>query len=141
MTGCEPRWIDRRLALTIHARQLVEHGGTAGVRDAEGLDAALARPRQLHAYGEHIDCPALAAAYAVGIARRHPFVDGNKRVSYVLGRTFLLINGWDLVGPLVERYPVFLGVAAGEVDEDALVEWLRAHARPQAVNESRARYE
>lgn len=135
MSAREPRWIHRQLALTIQARQLAEHGGTAGVRDPEGLEAALARPRQLHAYEENVELPALAAAYAVGIAQRHPFVDGNKRVSYVLCRTLLLLNGWDLVGPLVERYPVFLGLAAGEVDEAALVDWLRDHARPVGVSE------
>lgn len=83
---------------------------------------------------------ALAAAYATGIARRHPFVDGNKRVSYVLCRTSLLLNGWELAGPLVERHTVFHGLAAGEIDESALAAWLRDHARPTGVHESGGSY-
>lgn len=129
MSGPEPRWIDPRLATTIHARQIREHGGAGGVRDPEALEAALARPRQLYAYGTDIDLPALAAAYAAGIARNHPFVDGNKRVSYVLCRTFLLLNGGDLVAPLVDRYPVFLRLADGGIDEETLADWLRDHVR------------
>lgn len=137
----EPRWIDARLAEAIHARQLAEHGGSVGVRDQAGLESALARPRQLLAYGgEDVDMPALAAAYAFGIARNHPFVDGNKRTAYVVCRTFLVINGWDLVGDLVDRYPVFLGLAAGEIDEDELAAWLRDHARPDRVSEPAAGY-
>lgn len=135
MSADEPRWIDARLVEAIHRRQLAEHGGSTGVRDPGALDSALARPRQLFAYGgEDVDMPALAAAYAYGITRNHPFVDGNKRTAYVLCRTFLLINGWDLVGPLAERYPLFLGLAAGEIGEDELAEWIRAHARPDEVN-------
>lgn len=141
MSADEPRWIDARLVEAIHRRQLAEHGGSTGVRDPGALDSALARPRQLSAYGgEEVDMPALAAAYAYGITRNHPFVDGNKRTAYVLCRTFLLINGWDLVGPLAERYPLFLGLAAGEIGEDELAEWNRAHARPNEINEPAGEY-
>lgn len=141
MSADEPRWVDARLVEAIHRRQLAEHGGSTGVRDPGALDSALARPRQLFAYGgEDVDMPALAAAYAYGITRNHPFVDGNKRTAYVLCRTFLLINGWDLVGPLAERYPLFLGLAAGEIGEDELAEWIRAHARPDEVNEPAGEY-
>ena len=142
MTLAELRWVEARLVEAIHARQLSEHGGTTGVRDRAGLESALARPRQLLAYGgEDVDLPALAAAYAFGIARNHPFVDGNKRTAYVVCRTFLVLNGWDLVGDLVERYPIFLGLAAGEIDEDELGTWLREHARPDRVSETAAGYE
>ncbi len=112
------------------------------MRDRSGLESALARPRHLLVYGgEEVDLPALAAAYAYGIARNHPFVDGNKRTAYVVCRTFLVINGWDLVGDLAERYPVFLGLAAGEIDEQELAAWLRDHARPNRVGEPAAGYE
>lgn len=138
----EPIWIEPRLVEVIHERQLSEHGGSRGIRDRGGLESALARPRQLHAYGgAEVDLPALAAAYAFGIARNHPFVDGNKRTAYVVCRTFLVINGWDIVGPLSERYPVFLGLAAGEIEEFELAEWIRSHARPEGVNESTGEYE
>lgn len=141
MTGQEPRWIDARLVEGVHRRQLAEHGGSTGVRDRGALESALARPRQLFAYGgEDVDMPALAAAYAFGIARNHPFVDGNKRTAYVLCRTFLVINGWDLVGPLADRYPVFLGLAAGELGEEELADWIRARARPDRVSEPAATY-
>ncbi|MDZ7829479.1 MAG: type II toxin-antitoxin system death-on-curing family toxin [Halofilum sp. (in: g-proteobacteria)] len=138
----EPVWIEPRLAEAIHDRQLSEHGGSPGVRDRAALESALARPRQLRAYGEtDVDIPAMAAAYTFGIARNHPFVDGNKRTAYVVCRTFMILNGWDLVGPVTERYPVFLGVAAGDMAEEELVDWLRAHARPEGVNEPEPAYD
>jgi len=138
----EPIWVDPRLVEVIHERQLSEHGGSRGIRDRGGLESALARPRQLQACGgKEIDLPALAAAYAFGIARNHPYVDGNKRTAYVVCRTFLLINGWDIVGPLSERYPIFLGLAAGEIDEPQLTDWIRSHARPEGINEPSTEYE
>jgi death on curing protein len=137
----EPVWISADLARAIHERQLAEHGGGSGVRDAGLLHSALARPQQLLAYGgEGADLPALAAAYAYGIARNHPFVDGNKRTAYVVCRTFLVLNGWDLIGPLADRYPVFLGLAEGSVSEPALADWLHAHVRPSSVSESTLAY-
>jgi death-on-curing protein len=105
------------------------------------LDSALARARQRYAYSEAPpDVPALAAAYAYGVARNHPFVDGNKRTAYVLCRTFMVLNGWDLVNPLSDRYPVFLALAAGEMEEDALADWLRSASRPKRVSEDQADY-
>ena len=137
----EPLWVDPRLVDAIHARQVAEHGGSPGMRDRAALESALARPRQLLAYGgEDVDLPALAAAYAFGIARNHPFVDGNKRVAYVVCRTFLVVNGWDLVGDLAERYPVMLSLAAGEIGEPEFAAWLREHARPDRVSEAAAGY-
>lgn len=139
--NAEPRWISAAFALAVHDRQLAEHGGSTGVRDAGMLASALARPQQLLAYGgPDVDIPALAAAYAYGIARNHPFVDGNKRTAYVVCRAFMTLNGWDFVDQLADRYPVFLGLAAGEVDEDELAAWLRERVRPLGVNEGRERY-
>ena len=136
MMTSEPLWISVELARAIHQRQLAEHGGPDGVRDQGMLESAISRPRQKYAYGSpELDMLELAAAYAFGIARNHPFVDGNKRTAYVLCRTFLVLNGWDLVGPLEDRYPIFLALAAGELTEEALAEWLRRHARPEQVSE------
>jgi len=141
MTSIEPVWITPELAQAIHERQLAEHGGPAGVRDSAMLDSALARAQQRYAYSEtRPDIPALAAAYAFGIARNHPFVDGNKRTAYVLCRTFMVLNGWDLVNPLSDRYPVFLALAAGEIEEDRLADWLRSAARPERVSDVQASY-
>ncbi len=137
----EPVWISLDLAQAIHERQLAEHGGGSGLRDRGLLESALARPQQQFAYGGRtVDLPALAAAYAHGIARNHPFVDGNKRTAYVVCRTFVVLNGWDMVGPLAERYPVFLGLAEGSVDEATLADWLRRHVRPAGTHEERAGY-
>lgn len=122
----EPAWLREEVVRAIHRRQLAEHGGAEGVRDEGLLASALARPRQLQAYGNPPpDLAALAAAYAVGIARNHPFVDGNKRTAYVACRTFLLLNGHDLEASKQEKYRTFLGLAAGEVSEEALAHWLR----------------
>jgi len=138
MSGREPRWVDSRLVEAMHSRQLGEHGGTPGIRDAAGLDSALARPRQWLAYGgpDEADLSALAAAYALGIARNRPFVDGNKRTAYVVCRTFLVLNDRNPAGPLAERDPVFLGVAAGDVGEAEFIEWMRRNSRPLRVSES-----
>lgn len=134
-------WISPELAEAIHDRQLAEHGGPSGVRDRGLLESALARPQQLAAYGgQDVDAPALAAAYAFGLARNHPFVDGNKRTAYVVCRTFLVLNGWDMIGELSGRYEIFLGLANGAIDEQALADWLRRHCRPDQVSEARASY-
>ena len=137
----EPHWLNLRFVEAVHVRQLAEHGGTKGLRDRAGLESALARPRQLFAYGgASVDMPALMAAYAFGIAKNHPFVDGNKRTAYVACRTFLVLNRHDIVGPLTERYSIFLALAAGEIDEDELTEWLRARVRLDQVSEPAATY-
>lgn len=141
MTVREPEWIGIELAHAIHARQLSEHGGTPGVRDEGLLESALSRPRHLFAYGgESVDMPELAAAYAFGIARNHPFVDGNKRTAYVVCRTFLVLNGWDMANLLADRYHVVMALAAGEMDEADFTTWLKDNARPNQVNEPAARY-
>ena len=119
-------WISAGLVEAIHDRQLAEHGGPPGLRDRGLLESAVAPPRQWAIYAETApDAPALAAAYAFGIARNHPFVDGNKRTAYVVCRTFLVLNGWDITGELAERYPPFLAVAEGRLSEEDLATWLR----------------
>ena len=124
----DPIWINRELATAIHSRQLAEHGGADGVRDAGLLDSALARPRQHFAYADPTpDIPELAASYAFGIAKNHAFIDGNKRTAYVVCRTFLILNGYDLTADKVERYTAFLALAAGDWDEPMFTAWLVSH--------------
>ncbi len=114
--------------LAIHRRQLAEHGGGEGIRDPGLLASALARPRNLIAYSESaLDLAALAASYAWGIARNHPFVDGNKRTAYVVCRTFLRLNGRDLSATHEEKFLTFLQLAEGRLSEQGLAQWLRDH--------------
>ena len=122
----EPEWLLRESVLAMHERQLAEHGGGGGIRDAGVLDSALQRPLDKLAYGDP-DLSDLAAAYAIGIARNHPLVDGNKPTALVACRTFLLINGYEMAATREEKYEIFLALAAGELDEDKLAAWLRAH--------------
>lgn len=122
-------WVDPRVAMAIHDEQLAEHGGAAGIRDANALQSAMARPANLAAYGEP-DAAALAAAYAFGLARNHPFVDGNKRTAYVVAETFLALNGIVLASSDGDGVLTFLALAADELGEDALAQWFRAHSRP-----------
>lgn len=137
-------WIDRALALAIHERQLSEHGGGTGVRDEALLESALARPQQLFAYGDPPpDLAALAASLAFGIARNHPYVDGNKRTAAVACETFLVLNGATLQASNVELYPAYLSLAEGTLDESAFADWLRPRLRTpprDAVHEPRRRY-
>ena len=140
----EPSWIDSELIMAIHARQLAEHGGGTGVRDTSLLESALARPLRLYAYGDPPpDLAALAASLAAGIAKNHPFVDGNKRTAYVAMRTFLVINGVDIAASQEDKYEVMLGLAAGEVTEEGLARWIRDHLAPgddDSVHEPTASY-
>jgi death on curing protein len=123
----EPKWLLRDSVLAMHGRQLAEHGGGEGIRDTGLLESALQREPNKFAYGEP-DLFGLAAAYAYGIVRNHPFVDGNKRTALVACRTFLLINGYQLAANGQEKYEIFLALAAGDLSEDALAAWLRDHA-------------
>lgn len=119
-------WIERALALAIHDRQLAEHGGGSGVRDEGMLDSALARPQQRYAYGNPPpDLADLAASLAYGLARNHPFVDGNKRTAHVCYRTFIALNGGELNASREEKYTAMLGLADGTVSEAAFAQWLR----------------
>ena len=134
-------WIDRRLALAIHDRQLAEHGGSSGVRDDNLLESALARPQQLYSYGD--PPPDLAASLAYGLARNHPFVDGNKRTAYVVCRTFLALNDAELIASLEEKYLTILALAEGKLKVEEFAAWLRSRIQTQrsdSVQEPRASY-
>lgn len=122
----EPLWLDAAVALAIHDRQLAEHGGGGGVRDAGMLDSALARPVNAWACGAD-DPAALAAAYAFGVARNHPFVDGNKRTAWVLARVFLALNGHVLRVAAADAIAAMLALAAGELSESEMADWFRTH--------------
>ena len=137
-------WITRALALAIHDRQLAEHGGGSGVRNEGLLESALARPQQLQNYGDPPpDLAGLAASLAFGLARNHPFVDGNKRTAHVCYRVFIVLNGGDLVTDEEDKYIAMLRLAEGSLDEAGFAEWLRSRiiARPRGgVQEPQARY-
>lgn len=120
-----PRFISAAIAMAVHDRQLAEHGGPAGVKDMGLLESAMARPINKHAYGEDDSC-SLAAAYAFGIARNHPFVDGNKRTAWVIARLFLELNGVRISFDKADAIRTVLSLAAGELTEDALADWLRS---------------
>jgi death-on-curing protein len=129
----EPIWIDREQVLAIHARQLSEHGGSSGIRDENLLGSALARPQNLLAYSENVpSLGRLAAAYAFGIARNHPFVDGNKRTALVVSFVFLLVHGFIITAPREERYFMFYELAAGHVSEEELTAWFEKNSAPTA---------
>ena len=117
-------WVSAEVALAAHLEQIAEHGGAEGVRDAGLLDSAMARPRNLADYGAP-DAAALAAAYAFGIARNHPFTDGNKRTAAVVSETFLGLNGYRLTASDAELVVAFVALAAGELAEDELADWFR----------------
>ncbi|ATS38170.1 MULTISPECIES: type II toxin-antitoxin system death-on-curing family toxin [Xanthomonas] len=137
-------WIERPLVLAIHDRQLAEHGGGSGVRDDALLDSALARPKQLSAYGDPPpDLAALAASLAYGLARNHPFVDGNKRTAAVACETFIVLNGAALQAGDLELYGFYIGLAEGSLDEAACAAWLRPRLQSrhqQRVHESAPNY-
>ena len=119
-------WVATEVAEAAHAELLAEHGGPAGVRDAGGLASAMARPKNLALYGNP-DCAALAAAYGFGIARNHPFVDGNKRTAAVVMETFIALNGGTLTASDAELVVAVQALAAGDLDEAQLADWLRLH--------------
>jgi death-on-curing protein len=119
-------WIAPEVALAAHREQLAEHGGGDGIRAPELVESAMARPLNLAAYGEP-DAAALAASYAFGIARNHPFVDGNKRTAAVISETFLVLNGYQLDASDAEVVVTFLALAAGELSEESLADWFREH--------------
>jgi death-on-curing protein len=118
------RWITVDVAVAAHAEQLAEHGGGDGIRDRGALESAMARPQNAAAYGNP-DAATLAAAYAFGIARNHPFVDGNKRTAAVVSETFLVLNGYRLAASDAELVVAFLALAAGELSEDEMADWFR----------------
>jgi len=123
-------WIDPRVLLAVHEEQLLEHGGAAGTRDVGLFESALARPRNLALYGEP-DLADLAASYGSGVARNHPFIDGNKRTAFVAVELFLALNGHVLLADDAECVMTMLAVAAGNLEEAAFAAWLRDHIRPR----------
>ncbi len=124
----EPEWLSRDVVLTIHSEQIARYGGASGVRDESLLDAALARPRNLWAYGSR-NLVELGAAYAVGIVRNHAFVDGNKRTAFLAMYTFLVRNGLEVIASEAEVATAMLELAGGSLDEPSFVRWLREHTR------------
>ncbi len=120
-------WILKDAVTAIHGRQIAEHGGSEGLRDEGLLLSALARPENLLAYGENVDSAALAASYAYGIAKNHPFIDGNKRTALVVMRTFLASNDIDFVASREGKYQAFLELAEGKLSEEELAIWIRKH--------------
>ncbi|PKO42572.1 MAG: type II toxin-antitoxin system death-on-curing family toxin [Betaproteobacteria bacterium HGW-Betaproteobacteria-3] len=124
-------WLQRGVVVAIHEAQLAEHGGGIGVRDANLLDSALAKPLNLAAYGEP-DVAALAASYGYGISRNHAFIDGNKRTGFVAAELFLRLNGHSLQADDATCVLTMLAVAAGDLTEDEFAAWLRTHLAPRA---------
>ena len=124
-----PRWVDRRALALLHAETLAEHGGRSGIVDEGRLDSALARPRQIFSYGRKHDVARLAAAYAAGLVRNHPFVDGNKRAAFLAVGLFLELNGFRLVADQVDAARNVLALAAGEINEEQFATWVRAHMK------------
>ena len=120
----EPEWLTPVMVVAIHDEQLAIHGGSGGLRDAALLESALDRPRNKWAY-EQAGLPELAAAYGYGIAKNHPFVDGNKRTSLLAIYTFLGLNAVDFRVPEVEAAAMIISLAAGEISEENLARWLR----------------
>lgn len=117
-------WIDRSVMLAVHDEQLAEHGGATGLRDEGLFDSALARPQNLSAYGSP-DHAGLAAAYGVGLAKNHAFIDGNKRTAFVAVELFLALNGYELAAGDADCVLTMLAVAAGELDEATFAAWIR----------------
>jgi len=132
VTPQEPRWVPRLVVEAVHVDQVREHGGLIGIRDENALESALARARQRWTYEPEVDLPRLAADYAYGIARNHPFRDGNKRVAFVAAVTFLGLNGLDFVAPEEEVIERMLALASGKLDEEQVAEWLRSRVQPRS---------
>ena len=122
-------WLEAALIHAVHEEQLAEHGGGSGVRDANLLASALARPEQLAHYGV-LDVADLAASYGFGISRNHPFVDGNKRTAFVAVELFLALNGFELISPDADCVINMLELAAGHMSEADFAAWVRSHLQP-----------
>jgi len=124
------KWVSRAVLLLLHDESLAEHGGMTGLRDEGLLDSALGRPENLAFYGTP-DIADLAASYGVGLAKNHPFIDGNKRAAFLAAGLFLMINGQRLSTTQVDATQTMLDVAAGVLDEAAFAEWIRQRIRPR----------
>lgn len=126
----EPIWIDKPEVLVVHSRQLAEHGGSDGLRNESLLDSALSKPRNVFAYTDDATLPRLAASYAFGLARNHPFIDGNKPTALVIPESFLRLNGLKIISTPEEKYFTFLHLADGSLSEEELTAWFTQHAVP-----------
>jgi death-on-curing protein len=124
----EPVWVLREVVLLAHEQSLAQFGGSAGVRDEGLMDSALGKPQNLFAYGKP-GLFALAASYAFGLVKNHPFIDGNKRTGFVVALTFLQLNGWRLEASEVDATLRTLALAAGEMSENAYAKWLKANSK------------
>ena len=122
----EPHWVPENVVLAYHEQQLAAHGGGAGVRDLGMLQSALARPQNAFHYNQVVSLTKLAACYAFGIAKNHAFIDGNKRTAYVVMRTFLIANGFDIEASKEDKYFTTYKLAAGELSEEQLADWLES---------------
>ena len=127
----EPRWLALVHVLAIHSDQIKTHGGSAGLRDRGLLESALERPKNQFHYGSDPDLPSLAAAYGFGLANNHPFVDGNKRVAFQAMYLFLGLNGFRIEAPEEAVVSLILSLAAGELNETELADWVRRHITPR----------
>lgn len=125
----EPVWLETAAIARMHMDQLAEHGGGLGLRDAGLLDSAMARGRNLYAYGER-DLVVLATAYASGIVRNHPFIDGNKRTGFLAAYVFLAVNGFEIVAEESDVVMTMLALAAGELADEVFAAWLRRNVAP-----------
>lgn len=129
----EPRWVPRIVVDSIHVDQLREHGGLAGVRDENALEAALARARQQWSYEPTSDLASLGAAYSFDLARAHPFSDGNKRTAFLTMMTFLGLNGKELSATEVDVVQMMVALADGAVTEAMLADWVRVRLVPLSL--------
>ncbi|MDZ4830187.1 MAG: type II toxin-antitoxin system death-on-curing family toxin [Phycisphaerae bacterium] len=125
----EPRWVPRVAVEVIHAEQLASHGGLQRLRDESALESALGKPRNKWGYDGETDLAALAAAYGFGIAKNHPFSDGNKRTALLMMIAFLGLNGFDFVGPEAEVVATIVALAAGDLSEPKLAVWIKSHMK------------
>lgn len=121
-------WLEKQALLVLHDQTIMKHGGSRGIRDEGLLESALARPQNLLAYVEQVSLARLGAAYAFGIAKNHPFVDGNKRAAFAALGAFLKANGWNLTATKVDATRVFLRLAASEISEDELTTWIEENS-------------
>lgn len=126
----KPEWLGSAFVRALQERLLAEHGGLSGIRDEGLLESALARPQNLLAYGEP-DIFDLAASYAHGLARNHPFIDGNKRIAFMAAYVFLYRNGHRLVATEADAVTIMLALAAGQIDERTFADWLRNNTKRQ----------
>ena len=124
----EPIWLNKAVILATHSKLAAEFGGKSGLKDAALLEASLNRPMHKFYYDDNVSIYVLAASYAYGLIKNHPFVDGNKRIGLVAMELFLLINGVHIVASQVEKYTLVMSVAAGKISEAEIVLWLESHS-------------